>query len=77
MLVQQNEEGLEQPLAFFSQTLKYYELRYTFVEKHVLVVIRSLKKFKHMSNNRINLMVAHPSVKEFLLSKDLNDKRVG
>lgn len=30
-----------------------------------------------LSNNKIILMVAHPSVKEFLLSKDLSDKRVG
>ena len=78
MLVQHNDEGLEQPVAFFSQGLKDYELRYSFVEKHVLAVIRSLKKFKHMlSNNKIVLMVAHPSVKEFLLSKDLSDKRAG
>lgn len=30
-----------------------------------------------LSNNRIKLMVSHPLVKEFLLRKDLNDKRVG
>lgn len=63
---------------FFSQGLKDYEEKYYFVEKHVLVVVRSLKKFKYMlSNNRIKLMVAHPSVKDFFLSKDLNDKRAG
>lgn len=30
-----------------------------------------------LSNNKINLMVAQPIVKEFLLSNDLSDKRVG
>lgn len=30
-----------------------------------------------LSNNRIKLMVAHPSVKEFFLNKHINDKRVG
>ena len=30
-----------------------------------------------LSNNKIQLMVAHLSVKDFLLNKDLNTKRVG
>lgn len=78
MLVQKNEGNLEQPIAFFSQGLANYEQKYSFVEKYVLAVIRSLKKFKALiSNNKIHVMVAHPSVKEFLLSKDLNEKRVG
>lgn len=77
MLVQQNQEGLEQPTAFFSQVLKDCELSYSFVEKHVLSIIRSLKNFRHMlSNNKIHLLVAHPSIKEFLLRKELNEKRV-
>lgn len=75
-MCQQNDEGLEQPIAFFSQILHDYETRYSFVEKHVLAVIRSLKKFKHMlSNNKSHLLVAHPTVKEFFLNKDINDKR--
>lgn len=78
MLVQQNFEGLEQPIAFFSKGLEDYEQRYSFVKKHVLVVIKSLKKFRHLlSHNKVFLRVAHPSVKEFLLRKDLNEKQVG
>lgn len=39
-------------------------------------MIRSLKKFKPLiSNNKIHVMVAHPTVKEFMLSKDLSEKR--
>lgn len=30
-----------------------------------------------ISNNKIHLMVAHPGVKEFLLTKDLSEKRAG
>lgn len=78
MLVQQNDVGLEQPISFFSQHLEEYEQRYTFVEKHVLAFIKSLKKFIPLiSNIKVHLMVAHSSVKEFLLSKDLNEKRAG
>lgn len=48
------------------------------MEKHVLAIIRSLKKFKHLIfNNKVHLMVSHPSVKELLLSRDLNEKRAG
>lgn len=61
MLVQKNNDGLEQLIAFFSQGLADYQ-----------------KKYKPLiSNNKIHFMVAHPSVKEFPLSKDLDEKRVG
>lgn len=41
-------------------------------------MIKRLKKFKPLiSNNKIHLLVAHPSVKDFLLSKYLNVKRAG
>ncbi|KAH9298125.1 hypothetical protein KI387_029807, partial [Taxus chinensis] len=40
--------------------------------------IRSLKKFKHLvSNNKVQLLVSHAGVKDFLLNKDLNEKRAG
>lgn len=76
MLVQQSSKGLEQPITFFSKGLAEYEQRYSFVEKHVLAVVKSLKKIRNLlSHNKIHLRVAHPSVKEFLLNKDLNEKR--
>lgn len=63
-------------MAFFSQVLHNYEAKYSFVKKHVLFVVRSLNKFRHMlSNKKIQLLVAHSIVKDFLLSKDINDKR--
>lgn len=74
VLVQKNGEGFEQPITFYRRSLENYEQRYTFVEKHAYTVIKSLKKFRHMlSNNKIHLMVSHPSVKEFFLSRDLNE----
>lgn len=78
MLTQENDEGLEQPIAFFSKGVEEYEQRYSFVEKYVLAVVKSLKKFKHLlTHSKVHLKVTHPSVKEFLLSKDLNEKRAG
>jgi hypothetical protein len=78
VLVQKNDEGYEQPIAFYSKGLEGYEQCYSFVEKHAFAVIKSLKKFRHLlSNNKVHLMVSHPSVKEFFLSRDVNEKRAG
>lgn len=63
-------------MAFFIQVLHDYEVKYSFFQKHVFVVVRSLKNFRYMlSNNRLQLLVAHPTVKDFLLNREINDKR--
>lgn len=50
-------------------------MRYSFIKKYVLTVIRGLKKYKHLvSNNKIQFLVSHVGVKDFILSKDLNEK---
>ena len=41
-------------------------------------MVRHLKKFRHLlSHNRVHLLVPHASGKDFLLDKDINEKRVG
>ena len=41
-------------------------------------MVRALKKFRHLlSHNRVHLLVPHASVKDFLLDKDINEKRFG
>ena len=73
-----NKENLEHPISLFSEGIKEYEIRYNYVEKQVLIVVRALKKFRHLlSHNKVQLLVPHASVKEFLLNKDVNEKRVG
>ena len=75
---QTNDKNEEKPIAFFSEGLKEYEGKYNCVEKQVLVVIRALKKFRHLlSHNEIYLLVPHASVKDFLLRKDISEKRAG
>ncbi|KAH9308774.1 hypothetical protein KI387_036685, partial [Taxus chinensis] len=72
-----NKDNDEQPIAFFNKSMEDYGVKYSFIEKHVLVVIRILKKFKHLvSKNKVQLLVFHVGVKDFLL-KDLNEKRAG
>ena len=63
-------------MAFFSKGLKEYEDKYSYVEKKALAVIRYLKKFRNLlSHNKIHLLVSHASVKGFILSKDISEKK--
>ena len=76
VLTQTNDKNEEHPLTFFSEGLKEYEDKYSYVEKQALVVIISLKKFIHLlSHNKIHLLVPHTSVKDFILSKEISDMR--
>ena len=43
VLTQTNDQNEEQSIAFFSEGLKEFEDKYSFVEKQALAVIRSLK----------------------------------
>lgn len=71
-----NDENLKQPISFFSEGLNDYEERYNYVEKQVLADVRDLKKFKNIfSNKKVQLLVSYASVKDFLLNKDINEKR--
>lgn len=48
------------------------------MEKQALAIIRALKKFRQLlSHNKIHLLVHHASVKDFLLRKDISEKRAG
>ena len=78
VLTQTNDKDEEHPIAFFSEGIKEYEDKYNYVEKQALAFIRALKKFRHLlSHNKIHLLVPHASVKDFLLSKDISEKRDG
>ena len=78
ILTQTNDKNEEQPIAFFSEGLKEYEDKYSYVEKQALAVIKALNKFRHLlSHNKIHLLVPHASVKDFLLRKDISEKRAG
>ena len=45
VLLQKNDEGIEQWVAFFSKTLRDDELRYEIIEKQAYALIKSLKAF--------------------------------
>ena len=45
VLLQKNEEGFEQPIAFFSKSLRDAELKYDKMEKQAYAMVKSLKVF--------------------------------
>ena len=46
ILMQENDEGIQAPIAFMSIPLKNHELKYSQIEKHAFVVVKALKNFR-------------------------------
>ena len=46
VLLQKNEEGFEQPIAFYSKTLRDAPLKYNILEKQAFALIKALKDFR-------------------------------
>ena len=46
MLLQKNEEGYEQPIAFFSKSLQVAKLKYDINEKHAYALVKGVKAFR-------------------------------
>ena len=48
VLLQKNKDGLEQPIAFFSKTLRDSELKYSTLEKQAYSLVKALKFFQNL-----------------------------
>ena len=46
VLLEKNKDGLEQPIAFFSKTLRDSELKYSILEKQAYSLVKDLKFFR-------------------------------
>ena len=46
VLLQKNSDGLEQPISFFSKTLRDSKLKYNTMEKKAYALVKSLKFFR-------------------------------
>ena len=46
VLLQKDNEGLDHPIAFFSKTLRDFEMKYDPIEKQAYALIKSLKTFR-------------------------------
>ncbi|XP_026452139.1 uncharacterized protein LOC113352541 [Papaver somniferum] len=69
LLSQEDDEGIEHPIYYFSRILRDAELRYPRVEKACLALVHAVQKFRHylMSNKVVLISRADPI--KFLFSK--------
>jgi hypothetical protein len=76
VLLQKNEESFEQPIAFFSKSLRDVELRYDIIEKQVYDMVKALKDFRtYVLHSKVIAYVPTSSVKDILVQPDSDGKR--
>jgi hypothetical protein len=76
VLLQRNDQGYEQPISFFSKTLRDSELKYDIMEKQAYALVKSLKSFRvYVLHSEITAYVPNSAVKEILVQPDCEGKR--
>jgi hypothetical protein len=76
VLLQKNEDGHEQPVAFFSKVLRDAEIKYDPIEKQAYALIKSLKDFRiYILQAKVIAYVPSSSVKDVLIQPDIDGKR--
>ena len=76
VLLQKNAEGLEQPISFFSKTLRDSELKYSTLEKQAYSLVKALKFFRIYSlHSNIISYVPNVAIKDILTQPDSEGKR--
>ena len=68
VLLQRNDQGKEQPIAFYIQALRDAELRYEIMEKQAYALVKDLKSFRvYVLRSKIIAYVPSTSVKDILI----------
>jgi hypothetical protein len=76
VLLQKNEEGFEQPISFFSKSLRDVELRYDIMEKKAYAMVKTLKDFKtYVLHSKVIAYVPTNSIKDILVQSNSDGKR--
>eukprot|EP01041_Mallomonas_annulata_P005829 gene5829-11769_t len=71
VLVQRNDEGVEQPLEYFSRSLSPAESNYTVTEKECLAIVASVKRFYvHLACAPFDVFTDHQALVSLLTMKD-------
>jgi hypothetical protein len=67
ILMQENKEGIQAPIAFMSMPLKNQELKYSQIEKHAYAVVKALKIFRfYILHSHLVIHVPDVAVKSIL-----------
>lgn len=76
VLLQKNDEGQEQPVAFFSRVLRDAETRYEPLEKQAYALIKALKDFRtYILQAKVIAYVPSSAIKDILIQPDIDGKR--
>lgn len=75
--LQKNSEGYEQPIAFFSKSLRDAALNYNIMEKHAFTLVKAIKNFRvYILHSHTIAYVPNTVVKD-ILTQDNPDGRRG
>jgi hypothetical protein len=76
VLLQKNSEGHEQPVAFFSKSLRVVALNYNIMENQAFSLVKAIKYFKvYILHSHIIAFVPNSVVKDILTQDSPNGKR--
>ena len=76
VLLQKDDEGLDHPIAFFSKTLRDFELKYDPIEKQYYALMKSLKTFRiYILHAKFLTYAPSAPVKDVLTQPDIDGKR--
>ena len=76
VLLQKNAEGLEQPIAFFSKTLRDSKLKYSTLGNQAYSPVKALKCFRiYILHSKIIAYVPNAAIKDILTQSYSEGKR--
>lgn len=76
VLLQNNKEGYEQPIDFFSQVLIDVELKYNILDKQTYTLVKALKAFSvYILQSDIIAYAPTTTVKDILVQGNIQGKR--
>jgi hypothetical protein len=77
VLLQNNFEGLEQPISFFSRALRDAEEKYDIMEKQAYSLVKALKSLRvYVFHSKIIAYVPLASMKDILIQPDVDGRRI-
>jgi hypothetical protein len=76
MLLQKDEQKFENPIAYFSRTLRDAPLRYSIMEKQAYALVKALKEFRtYILHSHVITYMSGNSIKDILTQPDLEGRR--
>lgn len=67
ILMQENDEGIQAPIAFMSIPLKNHELKHSQIEKHAFAIVKALKNFRfYILHSHLVILIPDIAVKSVL-----------